>query len=444
MPVMGMGRPSDLLSTHSNQISEHGISPSFGINSTMPSSTTTATTAAVAAAAAIGQAVGVISATSLSSSSVTMPASLPASSKTVSGPRPEVTCPLPNPDGSSCRKKCSGTFAYRSICEHIRRAHPDHWIPRLPASAESFRKMVSTPPLPKNTASSYQATGTGSGVGAQLASSSNVPRRSSTGVAAKARTKVSKPKAPSDEQHTEGMSSPSSAPELEVQVTATVQTDLKDPYGTELPQSSVASETDTESDHTHSPASPLSIPHSSAHTPSAITSKSSAVAKAKTTSSRKKTSSSASSKTKASPRKITARRRTIDKKSSSSALASLYSTPAASSNNLSSLAAGADLMDVDSDLTPRQHYLFGHCESRHCESRPLNEDGDDELDSEEVGLILGGMSKSHHDISTTHHSTHQIRRAYSFSVGDSGALPGVNSGSRSRGGLAVNTNLEVF
>lgn len=34
-------------------------------------------------------------------------------------------------------------FAYRSICEHIRRAHPDNWIPKLPASAETFAKMVS-------------------------------------------------------------------------------------------------------------------------------------------------------------------------------------------------------------------------------------------------------------------------------------------------------------
>ena len=38
------------------------------------------------------------------------------------------------------------TFAYRSICEHIRRAHPEHWIPRLPASVESFNKMIQTPP----------------------------------------------------------------------------------------------------------------------------------------------------------------------------------------------------------------------------------------------------------------------------------------------------------
>ncbi|KAH0608799.1 uncharacterized protein H6S33_001027 [Morchella sextelata] len=55
----------------------------------------------------------------------------------------EVVCPLQNADGSVCRKKCIGNFAYRSICEHIRRAHPDNWIPKLPASAETFAKMVS-------------------------------------------------------------------------------------------------------------------------------------------------------------------------------------------------------------------------------------------------------------------------------------------------------------
>ncbi|KAL7276696.1 hypothetical protein RUND412_000313 [Rhizina undulata] len=58
----------------------------------------------------------------------------------------EVVCPLLNDDGSICRKKCVGNFAYRSICEHIRRAHPDNWIPKLPASPETFAKMVSMTP----------------------------------------------------------------------------------------------------------------------------------------------------------------------------------------------------------------------------------------------------------------------------------------------------------
>jgi hypothetical protein len=30
--------------------------------------------------------------------------------------------------------------------EHIRRAHPDHYIPKLPATEESFALMVNTPP----------------------------------------------------------------------------------------------------------------------------------------------------------------------------------------------------------------------------------------------------------------------------------------------------------
>ena len=30
--------------------------------------------------------------------------------------------------------------------EHIRRAHPDHYIPKLPATEESFQLMVNTPP----------------------------------------------------------------------------------------------------------------------------------------------------------------------------------------------------------------------------------------------------------------------------------------------------------
>ena len=32
--------------------------------------------------------------------------------------------------------------------EHIRRAHPEHYISKLPATEESFTLMVSTPPQP--------------------------------------------------------------------------------------------------------------------------------------------------------------------------------------------------------------------------------------------------------------------------------------------------------
>ncbi|KAF1970396.1 hypothetical protein BU23DRAFT_211899 [Bimuria novae-zelandiae CBS 107.79] len=59
-----------------------------------------------------------------------------------------VVCPLRNHDGSACRKRCTGEKRYRSMQEHIRRAHPEHYISKLPATEESFTLMVSTPPQP--------------------------------------------------------------------------------------------------------------------------------------------------------------------------------------------------------------------------------------------------------------------------------------------------------
>lgn len=35
---------------------------------------------------------------------------------------------------------------YRSMQEHIRRAHPEHYISKLPATEESFQLMINTPP----------------------------------------------------------------------------------------------------------------------------------------------------------------------------------------------------------------------------------------------------------------------------------------------------------
>ncbi|KAG5994373.1 hypothetical protein E4U52_001231, partial [Claviceps spartinae] len=35
---------------------------------------------------------------------------------------------------------------YRSMQEHIRRAHPESYIPKLPATEESFLLMINTPP----------------------------------------------------------------------------------------------------------------------------------------------------------------------------------------------------------------------------------------------------------------------------------------------------------
>ncbi|KAF2864646.1 hypothetical protein BDV95DRAFT_509020 [Massariosphaeria phaeospora] len=57
-----------------------------------------------------------------------------------------VVCPLRNHDGSACRKRCTGEKRYRSMQEHIRRAHPEHYISKLPATEESFMLMVNTPP----------------------------------------------------------------------------------------------------------------------------------------------------------------------------------------------------------------------------------------------------------------------------------------------------------
>ncbi|KAF3047430.1 hypothetical protein E8E12_005937 [Didymella heteroderae] len=57
-----------------------------------------------------------------------------------------VVCPLRNHDNTACRKRCTGEKRYRSMQEHIRRAHPEHYISKLPATEESFTLMVNTPP----------------------------------------------------------------------------------------------------------------------------------------------------------------------------------------------------------------------------------------------------------------------------------------------------------
>ncbi|WPG98057.1 Hypothetical protein R9X50_00084200 [Acrodontium crateriforme] len=58
----------------------------------------------------------------------------------------EVVCPLQNQDGSGCRKRCLGEKRFRSMQEHIRRAHPEYYIPKLPATKESFELMITSPP----------------------------------------------------------------------------------------------------------------------------------------------------------------------------------------------------------------------------------------------------------------------------------------------------------
>lgn len=74
------------------------------------------------------------------------PRSSLTSSFSVNDSNNEVVCPLRNQDGSSCRKRCIGEKRYRSMQEHIRRAHPEHYISKLPATEESFFLMINTPP----------------------------------------------------------------------------------------------------------------------------------------------------------------------------------------------------------------------------------------------------------------------------------------------------------
>ncbi|KAI8953781.1 hypothetical protein F4801DRAFT_587979 [Xylaria longipes] len=74
------------------------------------------------------------------------PRSSLTSSFSITDANNEVVCPLRNQDGSSCRKRCVGEKRYRSMQEHIRRAHPEHYISKLPATEESFLLMINTPP----------------------------------------------------------------------------------------------------------------------------------------------------------------------------------------------------------------------------------------------------------------------------------------------------------
>lgn len=71
----------------------------------------------------------------------------------------EVVCPLKNQDGSSCRKRCIGEKRYRSMQEHIRRAHPEYYISKLPATEESFVLMVTSTPSERPQTSSSDITG---------------------------------------------------------------------------------------------------------------------------------------------------------------------------------------------------------------------------------------------------------------------------------------------
>ncbi|KAI0404362.1 hypothetical protein F4802DRAFT_615920 [Xylaria palmicola] len=80
------------------------------------------------------------------------PRSSLTSSFSITDANNEVVCPLRNQDGSSCRKRCIGEKRYRSMQEHIRRAHPEHYISKLPATEESFLLMINTPPSDRSQA----------------------------------------------------------------------------------------------------------------------------------------------------------------------------------------------------------------------------------------------------------------------------------------------------
>jgi hypothetical protein len=41
--------------------------------------------------------------------------------------------------------------------EHIRRAHPEHYVPKLPATEESFLLMINTPPSDRHTSDTSPA-----------------------------------------------------------------------------------------------------------------------------------------------------------------------------------------------------------------------------------------------------------------------------------------------
>lgn len=61
------------------------------------------------------------------------------------------------PVGEANRRCSLQEKRYRSMQEHIRRAHPEHYIAKLPATEESFHLMINTPPserppIPQNTA----------------------------------------------------------------------------------------------------------------------------------------------------------------------------------------------------------------------------------------------------------------------------------------------------
>ena len=90
-------------------------------------------------------------------------------------------------------------------------------------------------------------------------------------------------------------------------------------------------------------------------------------------------------------------------------------------------------MDVDTESTPRQHYVFPHGNSQPHKG--------DELSSGEVSLILDSMSKVLQHVPDAHLGAPQLRRAFSFSVGDRNGPVTVAVGVRTNRGLSLNTTV---
>lgn len=125
----------------------------------------------------------------------------------------EVVCPLKTVEGSNCRKRCLGVSAflyatcatpvhrangnlaielqekrYRSMQEHIRRAHPEHYIAKLPATEESFQLMINTPPSEKPPLIPTQSYGNTGGVAIQSIHSADQDQSTATTEMSKFRT----------------------------------------------------------------------------------------------------------------------------------------------------------------------------------------------------------------------------------------------------------------
>lgn len=61
--------------------------------------------------------------------------------------------------------------------EHIRRAHPEHYIPKLPATEESFLLMINTPPSETRNADSSPAPNSRGESSSAVSNSQLEPRR---------------------------------------------------------------------------------------------------------------------------------------------------------------------------------------------------------------------------------------------------------------------------